>query len=102
VLAVAAIESPAGDRLLAGMDRETRLASWHLALPDGRLYSGGAAFGPLAETIGRGRALGRLAARFPRAAGAAYGLVAGRRALWGRLIPKRARASADRVIAARR
>jgi predicted DCC family thiol-disulfide oxidoreductase YuxK len=102
VLAVAPIESPAGDRLLAGMDRETRLGSWHLALPGGRLYSGGAAFAPLTETIGRWRALGRLAARFPRAAIAGYGFVAARRSLWGRLLSKRAKASADRVITAHR
>jgi hypothetical protein len=84
------------------MDRERRLASWHLALPGGRVYSGGAAFAPLAEAIGRFGAAGRLAARFPRAAAAAYRLVAGNRSLWGRLVTGRAKAMADRTIAARR
>jgi hypothetical protein len=84
------------------MDRETRLASWHLALPDRRVFSGGAAFAPLAEAIGRWRTGGRLAARLPRAAALAYRLVAGTRSLWGRFVTDRAKAAADHVIAARR
>jgi predicted DCC family thiol-disulfide oxidoreductase YuxK len=102
VLAVAPIESPTGDRLLAHMDREARLASWHLALPGGRVHSGGAAFAPLASAIGRWSAVGRLAERFPRAAAAAYRLVAGNRSRLSRFVPASAKARADRAITARR
>lgn len=102
VLDVAPIESPAGERLLAGMDREERLASWHLVLTSGEVHSGGAAFAPLAAAVGRWRAAGRLAARFPRVAAAGYGFVAARRSFWSRFVPRSARDRADRAITERR
>ena len=99
---VAPIQSRAGDELLAGIDPERRLESWHLALPDGQVHSAGAGFAPLARLVGRWSQLARLAERFPRGADAAYRLVAGRRGIFGRLVTARARAAADRAIAERR
>ena len=98
---MAAIQSPEGDKLLADMDAEARLASFHLALPDGRVHSAGAAFGPLAQAMGRYRRLGRLADRFPGASAALYRFIATRRSIWGRFVSDRAKAAADRDIAAR-
>jgi predicted DCC family thiol-disulfide oxidoreductase YuxK len=101
-IAVAPIQSAAGAELLAGMDPERRLESWHLALPDGSVRSAGAGFAPLAALVGRWPLFARLAGRFPRAADTAYRLVAGSRGLVGRLVPRSAGEAADRTIAGRR
>ena len=41
-----ALQGPEADRLLPGMDPETKMASWHLLGPDGRVHSAGAAAAP--------------------------------------------------------
>jgi predicted DCC family thiol-disulfide oxidoreductase YuxK len=38
-----ALQSEQADDFLMGMDRERKMASWHLVAPDGRTYSGGEA-----------------------------------------------------------
>lgn len=97
-LAPVPIESPEGNRLLAGLGPEERLASWHLVLPGGRRLSAGAAAGPLLRALPGGRAPARVAERFPAATEAAYGWVARRRGLLGRAVPSFAQRRADERI----
>jgi predicted DCC family thiol-disulfide oxidoreductase YuxK len=87
-----AIESAEGQRLLAEMPEEERLASWHLVLPSGEVRSGGAAAAPLARLLPGGRPLAALFAAFPRATERAYRWVADHRAALARLV----RADRDR------
>jgi predicted DCC family thiol-disulfide oxidoreductase YuxK len=95
VLTPLAIQDPAGDALLAGMDEEAKLGSWHFVDDDGRVVSGGQAFAPVLARLPAGLALRRLA-------DVAYGVVADHRSLWGRLITDAARQRARDRIAARR
>jgi predicted DCC family thiol-disulfide oxidoreductase YuxK len=95
-----AIDSPAGGRLLAGLGDSERERTWHLVL-DGRRYSAGAALPPLLRLLPAGNPLAALAARAPRAADAAYRFVAGRRALFGRLVTAGAKRRADARISSR-
>jgi predicted DCC family thiol-disulfide oxidoreductase YuxK len=60
-----ALQDPEADELLAGMDRERRMGSWHLVTADGRVYSAGAAFPPLLRLLPGGRPLAALTAAFP-------------------------------------
>lgn len=91
------IDSEEGERLLAGMEREQRLASWHL-VREGRTWSAGAAFPPLLRLLPGGRPLAGIAARWPRLTQAGYGLVAGNRGTPGRLLPAGAKRRADARI----
>jgi predicted DCC family thiol-disulfide oxidoreductase YuxK len=95
-----ALQGPEAEALLHGMDEEERIESWHLVTPDGHVSSGGAAFDPLTRILGRGRPLGALVRRFPRAAEAAYRWVANHRTFLGRLVLRR-REFAERKIADR-
>lgn len=81
-----ALQSPEAETLLLGMDEEERMESWHLVTPDGQVSSAGAAFDPLTRILGRGRPLGALARRFPRAADAGYRWVADHRGFFGRFL----------------
>ena len=81
-----ALQSPEAEALLPGMDEERRMESWHLVTTDGRVHSAGAAFEPLTRILGRGRALGARARRFPRATEAAYRQVAEHRSFLGRFL----------------
>src|ERR1700704_4168407 len=56
-----AIQDAAGQGLLAGMDEDLRLASWHLAFPDGRLYPAGPALVQALPLLRGGRPLGTVA-----------------------------------------
>ena len=85
-LAPVAIQSDEGDRLLAGVDPERRLDSWHVVTEDGRLYSAGAAAPPLARVLPGGRPLAALFAAFPRATEAAYRFIANHRSELARLL----------------
>lgn len=89
-----ALQDPASDALLGAMDEATKMGSWHFVDDDGRVTSGGRAFGPLLAHLPAGRAVARLADR-------AYDAVAQRRSLWGRLIPERAKQRARARIAER-
>lgn len=95
------IEGAEGDRLLAGMDPEARMASWHLVTAGGELRSAGAAVAPLMALLPGGRPIAALAARFPRAAERAYRWVADRRSPLGGLLSAGAIRRADRRIEAR-
>src|SRR5688572_14622201 len=71
-----AIQSEEGQSLLAGVDAERRLESWHLVTPDGVVHSGGAAFEPLGVLLPGGGSLRFLAGRFPGATDRGYRWVA--------------------------
>ena len=96
-----ALQDGEAGRLLAGMDQELRMASWHLVDADGRVYSAGAAFAPLLRELPRGGGLAALVSRFPGATEAAYRLVASNRLLLGRLVTDGAARRAARRVAAR-
>lgn len=84
------IQSEEGDRLLADLPEEDRLASWHLVAPDGRRYSGGAAAGPLARLLPAGAPVALLADRFPHTTDRLYGWVARNRDSLGRRLGEEA------------
>jgi predicted DCC family thiol-disulfide oxidoreductase YuxK len=97
-----ALQSPAADALLGGMEEGRKMASWHLAGPGGELHSGGAAFAPLMRLLPRGgRALAAVFARFPRASDRLYLAVADRRGALGRLLGEGPRARARRTVEGR-
>jgi predicted DCC family thiol-disulfide oxidoreductase YuxK len=80
----AALQSPQADRLLPGLDEETKMASWHLVI-DGKVYSGGAAAAPLLRLLPGGRPVAPVVAAFPGMTDRAYRLVARNRDRFGRL-----------------
>lgn len=85
-LRAVAIQSDEGERMLAGLDPETRLDSWHLVRTDGRLFSAGAAAAPLARLLPGGRPLAAVFTAFPRFTDRAYRYVADHRDRWARLL----------------
>jgi predicted DCC family thiol-disulfide oxidoreductase YuxK len=97
----AAIESEAGERLLRGMPREQRLASWHLVGADGMARSAGEAFPELFRMLPGGSPLAGITSRMPRATNRAYRWVAGNRSRWGKLVSEGAKRRADRRIESR-
>jgi predicted DCC family thiol-disulfide oxidoreductase YuxK len=80
-----AIQSEEGERLLAAIPVDRRLASWHL-VTDGELRSGGEAAPPLFAVLPGGRPLAALLRAFPRLTDRAYGWVAEHRELLARLL----------------
>jgi predicted DCC family thiol-disulfide oxidoreductase YuxK len=96
-----AITSPESEALLASVEPDRRLASWHFRDPSGRVFSAGAAFVPLLRLLPGGSPLAALASRFPGAVERAYALAARHRGALGALVGSRARARADRRLAAR-
>jgi len=96
-----AIQSQEGERLLADVPSDQRLASAHAIDADGRRSSGGDALAPIADVLPGGRPLAALARRAPGLARAGYDAIAARRPLFGRLVSDGARARADRRIAER-
>jgi predicted DCC family thiol-disulfide oxidoreductase YuxK len=103
--------TPEADYLLADLAPDERDASWHLVIdPPGPdqlsfdtgpvRFSAGAAFAPALRLLPRGRRFAVLVALVPGTAERGYRWVAGHRGPLGRLVPRRARRWADRVIAA--
>ncbi len=86
-----AIQDPEADRLLAGIDPQQRLSSWHLAEPDGTVHSGGEALIVVLRLLPRGHRLAAMFARFPRATDAGYRWVARNRATISRITRPRRR-----------
>jgi len=80
------IQSEEGARLLAGVDPEVRLDSWHLVSGDGKLFSAGAVAEPLARILPWGRPLAAVFGVFPGLTEGAYRYVAGHRDRWARLL----------------
>jgi predicted DCC family thiol-disulfide oxidoreductase YuxK len=97
-----AIQDPAADGPLAGLEPEKRLASWHFVDSEGELHSAGAAFAPLFELLPCARPLAALTRRAPRLTERAYRSVTSRRSTLGRLVTRAARERADQLIAERR
>ena len=96
-----AIQSEEGERVLADLAADQRLASAHAIDAGGRRTSGGDALAPVAEVLPGGRPLAAVARRAPGLARAGYDAIAGRRPLLGRLVSDRANERADRRIAER-
>jgi predicted DCC family thiol-disulfide oxidoreductase YuxK len=95
------LQDPEAERLLAGMDRETRMASWHLVTPGGEVRSGGEALAPLLRLLPGGSAPAALADLAPGAVDRSYRWVAANRSAISRRLPARdwARRRAERRIA---
>ena len=96
-----ALQSEEAERLLPGIDRESRLGSMHVVSRAGGPASGGAALAPLLGQLPAGAALGSLAARFPKAAARGYGAVADNRGRLSKLVPMALSARADALVARR-
>ena len=85
-LEIVPLQSPRADVLIDGrVDGRAKWESWHFVEP-GALYSGGEAIPRVLRYVRGGRALGRRAARFPRATAAAYRTVARHRDRLGRVV----------------
>jgi predicted DCC family thiol-disulfide oxidoreductase YuxK len=95
-----AIQSPESAGLLADVEPERRLASWHFRAPGGTVFSAGAAFAPLLRLLPGGSPLAALASRYPRGVERVYRVVASKRGALGTLVTGGARARADRRLAA--
>lgn len=83
---VVPLQSPESDTLLRGMDEATKMASWHLVMPDGTIYSAGAAFSPLMKLLPGGRKFAAAAGAMPPLTGIAYRLVARNRTRLGKML----------------
>jgi predicted DCC family thiol-disulfide oxidoreductase YuxK len=93
-----ALQDAEADLLLAGMDEEQRMASWHLVSPDGRVYSGGSAVAPLGRLLPAGRSLAALAEAAPALTARLYDWTARNRGRLGRPLPRVAvRRAEDRI-----
>jgi predicted DCC family thiol-disulfide oxidoreductase YuxK len=97
-----AIQSPEGQRLLASVSPELRLASAHAVAPDGRIWSGGDVAAPIAELLPGGAPVALLARLLAAPARAGYSWVATHRTGLSRLVPGRAKAGAAAAIARHR
>ena len=96
-----AIQSAEGQRLLADLTPEQRLATAHAVDAAGRRTSGGDAMAPIAAVLFGGAPLAAFGRRVFALARAAYRAVAGRRSIFGRLISDAAKGRADERIARR-
>jgi predicted DCC family thiol-disulfide oxidoreductase YuxK len=95
-----AIQSPESALLLADVEPERRLASWHFRDPGGTVFSAGAAFAPLLRLLPGGSPLAAIASRFPRGVERVYRVVASNRGVLGALVTNGARARAARRVSA--
>jgi predicted DCC family thiol-disulfide oxidoreductase YuxK len=73
------LQDPEADRLLPGMDEHTKMKSWHLVTPDGRVHSAGAAAPPLFRLLPGGRSLAALSSTLPGTTERAYRWVSAHR-----------------------
>ena len=67
-----ALQSEQADDFLMGMDRERKMASWHLVAPNGRTHSGGEAVPQVARLLPGGAPIAALARALPRTTDWAY------------------------------
>jgi predicted DCC family thiol-disulfide oxidoreductase YuxK len=96
-----AIQSEEGQRLLADLSPQQRLASAHAIDAAGRRTSGGDAFGTVAGVLPGAAPLAALGRRAPGLVRMGYDAIAASRPLLGKLVGDRARARADARIAQR-
>ena len=80
------LQSTEADTLLGPMDRDKKMASWHLVTPDGAVHSAGDAVAPLMELLPQGKPVAAAAKVSPALTGAAYRFIAGNRTRFGRLL----------------
>jgi predicted DCC family thiol-disulfide oxidoreductase YuxK len=80
------LQDPEADSLLGGMEEDVKMGSWHLVMPDGRVYSAGAAAAPLLRLLPGGKPLAAVLASFPGVTDRAYRTVARNRDRFGRLV----------------
>lgn len=95
-LRAAPLQGEEAARLLVGIDGDQRMASAHVILPDGRVYSGGAIAEPLFRALPGGRPLAVIARTLPRTTERAYRLVARNRERLGRTLGAEACSSLSR------
>jgi predicted DCC family thiol-disulfide oxidoreductase YuxK len=84
------------------MPPQERVASWHLAAPDGRRWSAGYAAPPLLRLLPGGRLPAAVLARAPELTDRAYRWVADHRSTFSKLLTERSKGRADRLISSRR
>jgi predicted DCC family thiol-disulfide oxidoreductase YuxK len=96
-----ALDSADADEIVGDLSQERRMASWHIALADGRRESAGRALGPLLRVLPGGRPFASLVERFPAVADRAYFALADRRSALGKLVSGGARRRARERIARR-
>lgn len=94
-----AIQSPEGDRLLAGVPAEARLESAHAVTEDGRVASGGAAVPVIARVLPAGAPVALLGRALERPIDRGYRWVAANRTRLSRLVPAGRKARAAERIA---
>ncbi|HVS29601.1 MAG TPA: DCC1-like thiol-disulfide oxidoreductase family protein [Solirubrobacteraceae bacterium] len=100
LLVAVPIQSSLGAELLADLDPGDRLLAAHAVGEDGRRRSGGAAAAEVLAALPSMRLPAHLAGSAPRITNLLYGIVAKRRMSFGRLVGRRARQRADRLLEA--
>jgi len=95
-----ALGSPEAAELLAPMERERQMRSWHLDTPSG-VRSAGAALPDLLDILPGGAPLAALTRRVPALTERGYRLIADNRSHISPLVPDSARRRADVLIAKR-
>jgi predicted DCC family thiol-disulfide oxidoreductase YuxK len=100
LLVAVPIQSALGAELLDELAPSQRLSAAHVVQEDGRRVSGGAAAAMVLAALPPTRALGILARRLPETTERLYAVVAGQRTHLGRLVGRRARGRADRLVRA--
>jgi predicted DCC family thiol-disulfide oxidoreductase YuxK len=96
------IQSDEGQRLLAGVPEEERLASWHLVTADGEVHSAHEGFPGLFERLPAGSPVALLTRTLPGPFGAGYRALVDNRTRLGRRISERQREAATRFLDERR
>jgi len=96
------LQSAEADVLLKGMDRDRKMASWHLVTPDGTIYSAGAAVAPLMRVLPATKGVAAIAGAMPPVTGIAYRLISRNRTRLGKLIGSQACAVDPSARAAKR
>ena len=80
------LQDAEADHLLAEMNEDVKMSSWHLVTAEGRVYSGGAAAAPLLRLLPGGRPFAAVLSAFPGVTERTYRLVARNRDRFGRLV----------------
>jgi predicted DCC family thiol-disulfide oxidoreductase YuxK len=93
-----AIQGSDGQRLLADLDPQQRLSSWHLVSPDGWRSSGGAAFAPLLRLLPGGAPGAAVAASAPVLRERVYRWVVDHRSGLSRLLPAGVKRAAKAAV----